>query len=160
MTRTDLESLLPAHKASLSLTHNAHRNCYETLAAHLEHADDAPEYWVSPEQRELALQRDEIWELRWYPDTPVVFCTMRAADLGALMEWLGRRDRTASVVVAAVQMERRRCSKVALDFNEENYPETNWLDDANAVGFARELIAAEILKTPCPSKPQQPGASE
>jgi hypothetical protein len=78
---------LPAHKASLHLTHNDHKSNYLTVAQAIEYscfglADDE---WVSPEQRQKAIDIDECWTLQWYPDTPVGFCVKSAADLDVLL---------------------------------------------------------------------------
>ena len=80
---------LPPHKAGLILRHNDHLNVYETAedvilqdeANHGPHGAD----FVSPEQRQKAIETNEIWELHWYPDTPVGFYRLRAAELSALI---------------------------------------------------------------------------
>lgn len=78
---------LPEHKCGLYLTHNEHRDYYETLqewldgsGSHLKQCD-----WVSEEQRLKALATGEIWVLQWYPDTPVGFYIFCAADLDVLL---------------------------------------------------------------------------
>lgn len=46
--------------------------------------------WASDEEREKAIATNEIWELHWYPDTPVGFCSVFASSFGALVAWLER----------------------------------------------------------------------
>lgn len=77
----------PRHDASLSLTHNQHKDYYLTVAqsiAEREHGytDDC---WVSDEQKQKAVATNECWTLQWYPDTPVGFHLRSAADLDALL---------------------------------------------------------------------------
>lgn len=79
---------LPAHKCELIITHNRHRSYYETARQWWESSketDDASD-WVSPEQFDKAMETDEVWILQWYPDTPVGFCTLYAADFASLVE--------------------------------------------------------------------------
>ena len=74
----------PKHKASLSLTHNQHKAFYESLADYVMPIDEHE--WVSLEERQRALETDEIWELCWYPETPVGSHLLCASTLEALME--------------------------------------------------------------------------
>ena len=78
----------PKHAAALHLTHNEHKSCYQTVAERIEdgsfgYADERA--WVSEEQKQKAMATDEAWMLQWYPDTPVGFCLLMAADLDALL---------------------------------------------------------------------------
>lgn len=78
----------PEHKASLHLTHNEHKSVYHTVRQAIDDGDWGTEddCWISPEQKQLAIDTDEMWTLQWYPDTPIGFYVMSAADLGALLE--------------------------------------------------------------------------
>lgn len=78
---------LPAHKVSLTLAHNEHRSLYQTVA---EYTEDCRDAFVSDDEYEAAISSDELWELHWYPDTPVGFHRSMASSLTALMEALGR----------------------------------------------------------------------
>ena len=77
--------IFPKH-LTLTLTHNEHKNYYQTVTESAEMGDlgyrDTD--WVSPEQRQKAIDTDECWTLQWYPDTPVGFNIMSAADLDVL----------------------------------------------------------------------------
>lgn len=77
----------PRHAASLHLTHNDHKSYYQTVAESIEQGDHGykDDDWVSAEQRQKAIDTNECWTLQWYPDTPVGFCLMSAADLDALL---------------------------------------------------------------------------
>jgi hypothetical protein len=91
----DFLARLPAHAISLSLTHNEHKGYHETLEAWEETlragcgatSDDPAEIgWVSAEQRARAFAADDVWELHWFPYTPVGSHTLLACDLGVLIE--------------------------------------------------------------------------
>lgn len=76
----------PRHAASLHLSHNEHKACYRTVASEI--ADGAHGYdnWVSEEQKQKAIDTNDCWFIQWYPDTPVGFCNLAAADLDVLLE--------------------------------------------------------------------------
>ena len=74
----------PTHEGGLFLTHNEHRNYYETVDRWL--ADNEDLQWADSEQRERAIAEDSVWVLQWYPDTPVGSCRIAAADLDVLLE--------------------------------------------------------------------------
>lgn len=79
---------VPAHKASLTLTHNDHIDNYSTVAQAVsdrQHGYDE-RCWVSEEQKKKAIHTNDCWFLQWYPNTPVGFNILAAADLGVLLE--------------------------------------------------------------------------
>ncbi len=76
--------IIPPH-LTLCLRHNEHKSSYQTVAEYCEQWDG--DDWVSEDQRLKALATNELWELQWYPDTPVGFCLRLAADLESLLEW-------------------------------------------------------------------------
>jgi len=75
----------PEHKAGLYLTHNQHRDIYLTVEQ-WEADYDMADYWVSDSERALAVATDSVWELQWYPETPVGFYLVMAASLEAVLE--------------------------------------------------------------------------
>lgn len=62
--------MFPRHKCGLHLTHNNHKDYYETVEQYFTNPwmEDTT---VSPEEMERMVETDEIWELQWYPDTPI-----------------------------------------------------------------------------------------
>lgn len=78
----------PAHKGSLILTHNEHKNYYKTVQMMIDDRSHGyhPDEWVSDEQMQKAIATDECWVLQWYPHTPVGFIIMAAADLDVLLK--------------------------------------------------------------------------
>lgn len=83
-------SCLPPHACELSITHNQHKNAYETVEEYLAnwvhifgcefHAE-----WASEDERALAIATNELWVMQWYQRTPNGFCATAAASLGALL---------------------------------------------------------------------------
>ena len=67
---------LPEHKCGLYLTHNEHRDVYETV-------EDCynPTYFVSKKEWEKAIAEDNVWVLHWYPHTPIGFNIIAASSL-------------------------------------------------------------------------------
>ena len=62
--------MFPEHRCGLHLTHNQHKDYYETVEQYLTNS------WmkdISEEEKKELIDADEIWELQWYPDTPVGF---------------------------------------------------------------------------------------
>lgn len=83
---TDLK--FPSHNASLHLTHNEHKSYYQTVAQMIDEQDHgySDGCWISDEQKQNAIETNDCWTLQWYPDTPVGFHILAAADLDALLE--------------------------------------------------------------------------
>lgn len=78
----------PPHKASLTLTHNDHKCNYETVEESIQRGSFGykANCWVSAEQMQKAIETNDCWMLQWYPDTPVGFCVLSAADLDVLLD--------------------------------------------------------------------------
>jgi hypothetical protein len=77
----------PKHEASLLLTHNDHKSYYQTVQESIDRGDHGytKDCWVSPEQMQKAIDTNECWFIQWYPDTPVGFCILAAADFDILL---------------------------------------------------------------------------
>jgi hypothetical protein len=84
----------PKHKASMHLTHNEHLSYYRTVKQSIEDNDHGYEddCWISEEQKQKAIETNECWILQWYPETPVGFCILAAADLDVLIEAANKDD--------------------------------------------------------------------
>ncbi len=76
----------PEHKASLHLTHNEHKSVYITVAKAIEQQDHGYRDWVSEGQKQKAIETNDCWYLQWYPETPVSFYILAAADLDVLLK--------------------------------------------------------------------------
>lgn len=82
----NLEKMFPDHKCSLTLTHNQHKDYYQSVISYLSDREIPLDDWVSEEQWEKAIETDSMWELQWYPDTPIGFIRLFACDLDVLLE--------------------------------------------------------------------------
>ena len=81
---------LPKHKCGLYLTHNEHRDLYESAEEWIENRNFEDDF-VSPEEMQKAIQEDSVWRLQWYPETPVGFCSVAAASLEAIEQAIRER---------------------------------------------------------------------
>lgn len=70
---------LPAHKCGLHLSHNEHRDVYETV----EEFYDVDNF-ISIEELAKAISEDSVWVLHWYPETPIGFHRVAASTLEAI----------------------------------------------------------------------------
>jgi len=70
---------LPEHKCGLYLSHNDHRDYYETVEEYYNR-----EQFISDQEWEKAVATDSVWTLQWYPDTPVGFYIVSASTLEAI----------------------------------------------------------------------------
>lgn len=73
----------PAHKCGLHLSHNEHKDFYETVEQFYEHKD-----FVSVYEWNKAVNEDSVWILHWYPNTPIGFIRICASSLEAIKEAL------------------------------------------------------------------------
>lgn len=76
----------PPHKASLHLNHNQHKAYYESVEDYILSANARFDF-RSEEERQACIATNEIWELQWYPETPIGFCCIAAPTLEALLEY-------------------------------------------------------------------------
>lgn len=79
------EASLPGHKASLHLTHNQQRAYYQTVDEYLQTFGDCPPSFQSDADRVECNDRNELWELQWYPETPIGSYSIAAPSLAKLM---------------------------------------------------------------------------
>jgi len=63
----------PKHDCELSITHNSHKSNYETVQDLILEAKITPDDFVSEQEMNLCIEHNELWEIQWYPNTPVGF---------------------------------------------------------------------------------------
>lgn len=80
-----IEQKFPKHKCGLYLTHNEYKDYYQTIEQAIEEQDARNTEWVTPTERQKAIETGSIWVLQWYPDTPIGFFTAAASDLDVLL---------------------------------------------------------------------------
>jgi hypothetical protein len=72
---------LPKYDVTLHITHNEHKSYYESATQYLNRPEGVgiggfrPDEWTSREDFDAAIAQDSIWEIQWYPNTPVGFCS-------------------------------------------------------------------------------------
>lgn len=74
---------LPKH-IHLAISHNAHAMNYETVEQYL--MDDDHIDFRSAESRQQCIDQNEIWEVQWYPSTPIGFYCVGAPTLGEALD--------------------------------------------------------------------------
>lgn len=76
---------LPKHSCGLYLTHNEYKDYYQDIKDAVRDLDEQ-DCWISKEERQRCLDTGEVWELQWYPDTPVGFCKVIGSTLEVVLE--------------------------------------------------------------------------
>jgi len=78
---------LPKHKAGLYLTHNQHKDFYESIKDHINgYCSIVADDFVSPEDMQKCIDTDELWELQWYPETPIGFHKVNGSSLEIVLQ--------------------------------------------------------------------------
>lgn len=83
---------LPEHARGLTLEHNIHKNYYQTVVEHLADLNGDLYDWPSDEEKQRAIDTNELWTLQWYPKTPIGFNAVAAATLEALLEFANQGE--------------------------------------------------------------------
>lgn len=82
----------PKHNASLHLTHNQHKAYYWDVEEAILQGEHGYGDFISEEQKAKAIETNECWIMQWYPNSPVGFCIIAAADLDALLAYALEND--------------------------------------------------------------------
>jgi len=82
--------LLPKHKVCLELVHNQHRAYYLSVKDYISNRIS----WKDDEAKNRSITSGELWELQWYPETPVGFHHLAAPTLQELLELAKEYDTT------------------------------------------------------------------
>tara|TARA_R110000868_G_scaffold184392_1_gene425920 strand:+ start:808 stop:1092 length:285 start_codon:yes stop_codon:yes gene_type:complete len=80
---------LPKHDCGLYIEHNPNRDSYQNVQEWIE-VDEVfgcPVDWKNDEQKQRAITANEVWTLRWYPNTPISNCYIASPTLGELLEF-------------------------------------------------------------------------
>lgn len=79
---------LPKHKAGLYLTHNEHKDVYETVQQWIEDAHPAydADHFISLKDMQKCIDTDDCWALQWYPHTPVCFYKVCGSSLEIVLK--------------------------------------------------------------------------
>lgn len=73
----------PKHH-QLCITHNGHFINYETIAQYIEGCD----YLNNMDKKDVqkCIETNQIWEIQWYPYTPISFYSVAASTLERCLE--------------------------------------------------------------------------
>ncbi|MGA3170344.1 MAG: hypothetical protein ABSE62_04965 [Chthoniobacteraceae bacterium] len=84
----------PAHKCGLFLSHNEHRDVYQTVT---EFIGDGLAYSFRDETSMYqCIATGELWTLHWYPETPIGFHLIAAPTLEELLAFAEQFEETGS----------------------------------------------------------------
>lgn len=76
---------LPKH-INLRIVHQPHATSYETVEQWLKTVDTFDAVDIEPEDRAEMLRTGEVWEIQWYPNSPVGSHSVAAATLERALE--------------------------------------------------------------------------
>ncbi len=79
---------LPNH-LTLQIEHNEHKNVYEPIEDFILETD-LTRHFENPEEMAICIKLDELWIIRWYPDTPVGFYLVAGSTLEKCLELANR----------------------------------------------------------------------
>ncbi len=69
-----------------SIEHNDHKIAYQPIDEYLYESEIGTED-MPPGELEKIVATDELWVIRWYPDTPNGYCIAAASTLERALEW-------------------------------------------------------------------------
>lgn len=64
---------LPDYKVSILISHNAHKGVYETVEDSINYMELTEDDFLFPEDMETCKKTNSLWEVHWYPNTPIGF---------------------------------------------------------------------------------------
>ncbi len=85
----------PEHQCGLFLSHNEHRDSYQTVEEWLAEPQHEDVDFPSDEDKAAAIAADDVWELQWYPRTPIGFYRIFASTLDGLLAFAATVQETS-----------------------------------------------------------------
>lgn len=79
-----LKDLLPKQKGGLCIFLDEHCSNYQSVE---EYSLEISDNWISENSRKKAIELDTVWELIWYPTTPIGSYRLAAHDFEALIAY-------------------------------------------------------------------------
>lgn len=76
----------PEHKCGMYITHNRHRDYYETVQEAIEYETYDRTDFINEAEITECIAKDQVWELQWFPRTPVGSYTVCASTLERALE--------------------------------------------------------------------------
>ena len=90
MGRRESKMKLPKHEASLTIRHNQHKDYYQSIEDYTEDYDNTD--WISEEDKQKCIDTNELWEIQWYPITPVGFHMIIGSSLELVLKYANEDD--------------------------------------------------------------------
>ncbi len=82
----------PKHHQMI-ITHNEHHTNYETVASYLERNEDhGGRILISESDKAECIRLNEIWEVQWYPSTPIGFHCVGSYSLEKCLEIINSNE--------------------------------------------------------------------
>ena len=83
------DKLVRGQFSSLSISWNdGNGPNYQSVKDYVECSEYSKENWVSPEEKQKAIDTNSMWTAHWYPDTPIGFYYVHASTFAALLKYL------------------------------------------------------------------------
>jgi hypothetical protein len=79
--------------ASLSVHFNECAASYMSAEEYEERNGIHEDEWVSTDERRRAFETNSVWEIQWYPETPVGFYVLKASSLNALLAAIEKKQK-------------------------------------------------------------------
>lgn len=77
---------LPKYDISLSINHNPHKDSTLTILELIDFLNLEDDDWTSVSEKEKAISSNSLWEIQWYPDTPIGFYRSFSSSLESLFD--------------------------------------------------------------------------
>lgn len=81
-----LLSLLKGEHSSIYISYNDHSVNYETARDCYDYEENGT--WVSQEDKQRALDTNSVWNIQWYPDTPIGSYSVYGSSLTSVLNYI------------------------------------------------------------------------
>ena len=76
---------LPKHEGGLNIYHNEHKGSYETVEQWIKNVDLNVDDFVSYDEMMECIKNNDMWNIHWYPDTPVGFYSIYGSSFESVL---------------------------------------------------------------------------
>ncbi|NPT59082.1 hypothetical protein [Paraburkholderia elongata] len=82
---SQLRGLMEGEFSSMTISFNSHASGYVNARRAIEEGEYGHADWVSDEECQKAAETNSVWEIHWYPQTPIGFYAVAASTLEACL---------------------------------------------------------------------------
>ena len=79
-------SVIAENKFPFSLMHNQHHVYYESVDDYIRDSLSCASF-KDDDSKQRCINTDEVWELQWYPNSSIGFCSIAAPTLFELLQF-------------------------------------------------------------------------